>query len=412
MRKPLGLLALSITTFVLLGMPKSAFGIAWPSVAGDFGRSIGDLGLVIAVYVIGYFVSSVATGALSRRFQMGPPLMVAAALATVSLVGYAVATSWVWLLMAAAGLGLAGGIIDAGVNAVVAVRHGARAMGLLHAGFGVGATLGPLMMTALIETDSSWRIGFVLLAVGQGALALLYVRTRSRWDVAVDPVDLLASAGPGRRGVMMGALAVFALYSGVEIGAGQWAYSLLTEGRGLSTGDVRSGRHRFLGGSDRVAIGPGAGGSPGVRPSTSRRQLDAGSGRRGRILAEPGDLGGTGGSRGGGIRPRSDLPAANDPHPQPGGGGLHAHGGRLSIGRGHRRRSRRSGRDGPTRLEFRAGGGWFGPGGDHRPDGWLHRGAEACESSNRPGTSHKLNECQLGHPGRPTARRRRGIAWV
>jgi fucose permease len=235
MKKPLGLLALSITTFVFLGMPKSAFGIAWPSVAGDFGRSIGDLGLVITVYVIGYFVSSVATGALSRRFQMGPPLMVAAALATVSLVGYAVATSWVWLLLAAAGLGLAGGIIDAGVNAVVAVRHGARAMGLLHAGFGVGATLGPLMMTALIETDSSWRIGFVLLAVGQGALALLYVRTRSRWDVAVDPVDLLASAGPGRRGVMMGALAVFALYSGVEVGAGQWAYSLLTEGRGLST---------------------------------------------------------------------------------------------------------------------------------------------------------------------------------
>ncbi len=34
---------------------------------------------------------------------------------------------------------------------------------------------------------------------------------------------------------MMGALAVFALYSGVEVGTGQWAYSLLTEGRGMST---------------------------------------------------------------------------------------------------------------------------------------------------------------------------------
>ena len=257
MRKPLGLLALSITTFVLLGMPKSAFGIAWPSVAGDFGRSIGELGLVITVYVIGYFVSSVATGALSRRFQMGPPLLVAAVLATVSLVGYAVATSWVWLLVAAAGLGLAGGIIDAGVNAVVAVRHGARAMGLLHAGFGVGATLGPLMMTALIETDSSWRIGFVLLAVGQGALALLYVRTRSRWDVAVDPVDLLVFAGPGRRRVMVGALAVFALYSGVEIGTGQWAYSLLTESRGLSTAAAGLAVTAFWGALTAARLGLG-----------------------------------------------------------------------------------------------------------------------------------------------------------
>jgi fucose permease len=235
MRKPLGLLALSITTFVLLGMPKSAFGIAWPSVAGDFERPIGELGLVIAVYVIGYFVSSLATGALSRSFQMGPPLMAAAALATVSLIGYTVAASWAVLLVAVAGLGLAGGTIDAGVNAVVALRHGPRAMGLLHAGFGVGATLGPLMMTALIETDSSWRIGFVLLAVAQGALALLYVRTRSRWEVSIDPVDAVAPVVPGRRGTMVGALAVFALYSGVEVGAGQWGYSLLTESRGLST---------------------------------------------------------------------------------------------------------------------------------------------------------------------------------
>lgn len=235
MRKPLGLLALSITTFVLLGMPKSAFGIAWPSVAGDFERPIGELGLVIAVYVIGYFVSSLSTGGLSRRFQMGPPLLVAASLATVSLIGYTVAASWAVLLVAVAGLGLAGGIIDAGVNAVVALRHGPRAMGLLHAGFGVGATLGPLMMTALIETDSSWRIGFVLLAVAQGALALLYVRTRSRWEVSIDPTDAVAPIVPGRRGTMVGALAVFALYSGVEVGAGQWGYSLLTESRGLST---------------------------------------------------------------------------------------------------------------------------------------------------------------------------------
>lgn len=234
MKKPLGLLALSVATFVMLGMPKSAFGIAWPSVAGDFTRSIGDLGLVITVYVVGYFVSSAATGGLSRRYQMGPPLMVAAVLATVSLIGYAAAPNWVWLLVAAGGLGLAGGVIDAGVNAVIAVRHGARAMGMLHAGFGVGATLGPLMMTTLIETNSSWRLGFVMLAVGQGALALLYVRTRTGWDVSVDLLDA-APARPGRKGIMLGTLAVFALYSGVEIGTGQWAYSLLTESRGVST---------------------------------------------------------------------------------------------------------------------------------------------------------------------------------
>ena len=235
MRKSFGLLALSIAAFVVLGMPKSAFGIAWPSAAGDFGRSIGDLGLVIAVYVSGYFIASVATGSLIRRYEVGTPLMVAAGLATISLIGYATAPGWIWLLVAAAGLGSAGGVIDAGVNAVVAVQHGARAMGMLHAGFGIGATLGPLMMTTLIETDSSWRIGFVVLAVGQAVLALLYFRTRAELKISVEQVEMSSAVRPEGKGVLWGALTVFALYSGVEVGAGQWAYSLLTEGRGVST---------------------------------------------------------------------------------------------------------------------------------------------------------------------------------
>jgi len=235
MKKSIGPLALSIAAFVLLGMPKSAFGIAWPSVAGDFGRSVADLGLVIAVYMVGYFVASVATGSLMRRFELGSLLVATAGLATVGLVGYATVQRWMWLLVSAAGLGLAGGFIDAGINAVVAVRHGARAMGMLHGGFGIGATLGPLMMTTLIETEASWRIGFAALAVGQGFLAMLFVRTRTGWKITVDSVDAARTLRSDRRGVLWGALTVFALYAGVEVGTGQWAYTLLTEGRIMST---------------------------------------------------------------------------------------------------------------------------------------------------------------------------------
>jgi fucose permease len=216
-------------------MPKSAFGIAWPSVAGDFGRSVGDLGLVITVYVVGYFLASVGTGYMTRHFSMGSLLMIAAGLATVSLVGYATAQRWMWLLVAALGLGLAGGLIDAGVNAVVAVHHGARAMGMLHAGFGIGATLGPLMMTALIETDASWRIGFVVLAVAQGILALFYLGTRREWNIEPPRDDSSQVVRTDHQAVLWGALVMFALYSGVEVGTGQWAYTLLTEGRGVST---------------------------------------------------------------------------------------------------------------------------------------------------------------------------------
>jgi fucose permease len=258
MRKSFGLLALSVAAFVALGMPKSAFGIAWPSVAGDFDRSVGDLGLVITVYVVGYFLASVSTGFITRRFSMGSLLMVAAGLATVSLVGYATASRWMWLLIAALGLGLAGGLIDVGVNAVVAVRHGPRAMGMLHAGFGIGATLGPLMMTTLVETDASWRIGFVVLAVAQGVLAIFYLRTRKEWNIEPPGDDSSQTVRADRKPVLWGALVMFALYSGIEVGTGQWAYTLLTEGRGVSTAAAGGAVTAFWAGLTISRLGLGA----------------------------------------------------------------------------------------------------------------------------------------------------------
>lgn len=235
MRKSFGLLALSVAAFVILGMPKSAFGVAWPSVAGDLGRSVADLGLVIALYVVGYFLASVGTGFLSHRLSMGCVLMIAGGLATVSLVGYATAGRWAWLLVAALGLGLSGGLIDVGVNAVVAVHHGARAMGMLHAGFGIGATLGPLMMTTFLETNVSWRVGFAVLALAQGVLAIFYLRTRREWNVEPPEDGSSRTVRTDRKALLGGALVMFALYAGVEVGTGQWAYTLLTEGRGVST---------------------------------------------------------------------------------------------------------------------------------------------------------------------------------
>ena len=98
-------------------------------------------------------------------------------------------------------------------------------MGMLHAGFGIGATLGPLMMTTLIETDLSWRLAFVVLAGAQGVLALLYVRTRVDWNVGVDQTEGSSTVRPDRHGLLWGALTMFALYAGVEVGTGQWAYT-------------------------------------------------------------------------------------------------------------------------------------------------------------------------------------------
>jgi MFS family permease len=226
-------LGLAVVTFAAFAMPKAAFGVAWPSLAGDLGFSVGQLGLVIAVYMAGYLLSTVCSGAVAARIGAGRMLTGAAWINALTVVGYAIVPTSGLLLLLAVVLGIGAGFLDAGINTHVALRHGARAMGVLHAGFGIGATLGPLLMTLLLAAGASWRLGFALLAVVQLVVAVMITVGRRGWTTS--PVTSQPTAG-GRRlpAVAWWTLVLFVLYTAFEVAASQWAFTLFTEGRGLS----------------------------------------------------------------------------------------------------------------------------------------------------------------------------------
>jgi fucose permease len=135
-------------------------------------------------------------------------------------------------------LGVSGGVVDAALNAHVALYHSGRMMNLMHGGFGVGATLGPLVMTALIGAGLSWRWGYGALALLQLGLAVGFATTRRHWPAAKSgPRQGRHVAGPVPPAAWLGPL-VFFVYGAVEVGVGAWAFVLLT-GRGL--GDTAAG---------------------------------------------------------------------------------------------------------------------------------------------------------------------------
>ena len=222
------------TSFALLAMPMAAMGVAWPSAAEDLGRTLGELGLVTFAYGSGYTVSTLASGDLTRRFSTGPLLVAAAFAAAGSLAALAVAPGWIVFMAAMFMLGVAGGLIDSCVNAYVAVHRGARSMGIIHAGFGIGSAIGPLFVTVLLATGASWRIAFGALALADLLLAFALLAT-------VGVADRVGSAAEQRpsvdgRGVIVAlSVVVFFLYAGVAAGTGAWAFSFLTEARGIDT---------------------------------------------------------------------------------------------------------------------------------------------------------------------------------
>ena len=243
-------------SFVLLGMPMAAMGVAWPSAADDLGRTLADLGFITFVFGAGYTVSTLVSGELTRRFSTGPLLVSASLAAAASLAVFALSSTWSPFLVAGFMLGLAGGLLDAAVNAYVAVHRGARSMGIIHTGFGIGSTLGPLLVTILIAVGWSWRSAFGALAAADLVLAVAFVATVSA--IESNERESGRRPSPQDNGLLLAlSLAVFFLYAGVAAGTGAWAYSLLTEGRGISTGVAGVAVAAYWGGvtAGRVSLG-------------------------------------------------------------------------------------------------------------------------------------------------------------
>jgi len=152
---------------------------------------------------------------------------------------------WFWLVVGGAVLsGLGAGAIDAGVNTFAAERFPPRILTWLHASWGLGATLGPVVMTAALTTGAGWRGGYAALAAGLLAMAGCFRLTLGLWDrprtaptERQSPPPALSTIRESLRHPPVRAnVVLFFVYTGVETSAGHWAMSLLTESRGLPAG--------------------------------------------------------------------------------------------------------------------------------------------------------------------------------
>lgn len=225
----------AFVAFISLGLPDAVLGVAWPSMRAGFGKAVSYMGLVMVSGTVGYVLSSFAAPIASRAFGLANVLLGSTVLVTAALVAYATAPVFAAVCAAAWLMGVGSGAIDACLNGYAAERFPASFMSYLHGFYGVGATLGPFVMT-LAVTHSTWRTGYGVLALGTTAMAGLFLLTRQTWQT--HPVDgqpthedtpsLLATLKLAR--VWLRA-AIFFVYCGIEVSTGQWLFSLFTESR-------------------------------------------------------------------------------------------------------------------------------------------------------------------------------------
>ncbi|GLH97015.1 MFS transporter [Phytohabitans aurantiacus] len=234
------LLLLAYFAFISLGLPDGLIGVGWPSISPDLGVPLDAVGLLLIAGTTGYITSSVAAGFTIARLGVGWLLAGSTLLASLALTGYATSPVLAMMIGCALLLGLGSGAIDSGLNAYAAAAFGPRHMNWMHAFFGLGVAIGPLIMTSVISAGLSWRWGYAAVATAQAVLATAFALTARNWAAhrPVEDGDSPVLKVPIRDtlaipAVWFGALA-FAVYVAVEVAAGLWAYLLLTEGRGLS----------------------------------------------------------------------------------------------------------------------------------------------------------------------------------
>ena len=253
--------ALSLGSFVALGLPDGMLGTAWPSARQTFGAPIADLGLILLISTIGSISVSAFVGTLIRRFGVAVLLACSGACAALAGTGYALAPH-LWVLFAVAVLwGLAAGMMDGGLNTAVGLSGRSRLLNLLHAAYGVGTAIGPLLVTAAILL-SSWRSAYLVLAGLDLVVTALWLRQRRQEQAVLDAPEPAAAeparaAQAGEAGqataaetaaghpsdawsrrrsgfVVAAGMLIFFVYTGLEVAAGQWEASFCRGHLGLS----------------------------------------------------------------------------------------------------------------------------------------------------------------------------------
>ena len=224
--------------FVALGLFGGAIGIAWPGMRDTFSLANNALGGLLLGGTAGYVFTSLANGALLKRFGV-PNLLISGSI--LMSIGYALqslAPSWAIIIMIAFMTGAGGGLMDAGLNTYAAIHFRPRLLNWLHASFGVGTVVGTLVLTAVITANSSWRVGLRFIAAFHALIFILLILTRKNWST-LQPASpdeskstkQVTNQATLRLPIVQISIAVFFLYAGVEIGLGHWAYTLLTESR-------------------------------------------------------------------------------------------------------------------------------------------------------------------------------------
>ena len=236
------LLAVIYAAFISLGLPDSVLGSAWPVMYEGMGVPFSYAGIISTLISIGTVISSLFSDRLTLRLGPGRVTAVSVALTAAALFGFSCSTQFWMLCLIAIPYGLGAGSIDAALNNYVALHYSSRHMSWLHCMWGVGTSIGPVIMGWVLSGGGQWPAGYRIIAGMQIALTLVILLSLPLWKQRpgqqAEADGGRAKAVPFARLIRMrGAREViltFFCYCALESTAGLWASTYLVLHHGVA----------------------------------------------------------------------------------------------------------------------------------------------------------------------------------
>jgi fucose permease len=175
------LLIIIYLSFISLGLPDSLLGSAWPSMYNVLNVPLHYAGFVSMIIAGGTVISSIFSERIIKRFGTGIVTAVSVLMTAAALIGFSFSYNFIYLCFCAIPLGLGAGSVDAALNNYVALHYKARHMSWLHCFWGVGASIGPIIMSLFLIRKDSWNLGYRTIGIIQFCLIVLLFISLPLW---------------------------------------------------------------------------------------------------------------------------------------------------------------------------------------------------------------------------------------
>src|SRR6266702_4262014 len=164
---------LAFFAFILIGANDGALGVLIPSMRQYYSIDKATIGLLFLFQTIGYLLAAFNSGLLVERLGNRRFLMLGVASFLLGVVALSLMLPFMIILIMMLPLGFGIAIIDAGLNTYIASRpRNAALLNYLHAFYGTGALLGPVIASTILSIRGGWN-SIYLVWIGMSLVLLI-----------------------------------------------------------------------------------------------------------------------------------------------------------------------------------------------------------------------------------------------